>query len=349
MLVFALCTALIVAMQREFTLFYQRGANIFLGEQAYAYLKGAEELAVLALMTDSELDQKRDLQRDDLQEVWAQEAAPYALDEGGWLMGGLEDLQGRFNINALVSVASGAGDQGGVGGDQNAGDTAADLETEDKTGNGPGLNEPRFNPAQMFFIRLLQTLDEPEVSLQEAMAIVASASDWLDADINPTPDGAEDDYYSVLSPPYRSANGPVSSASELRAVANMTPEIYNAIRPWITAWPQVPATLNIHTAPLFVLRGMNADDDLSPLNLGDAEALVEYRNETGFADKEDFLANPVFSGMSMAQVGELLGETSDYFLLSAEVEVAERRMRLYSVLQRNGGSVNALTRASGSL
>ena len=45
MLVFALCAALIVAMKSEFTRFYQRGANMFLSEQAQAYLRGAEDLA----------------------------------------------------------------------------------------------------------------------------------------------------------------------------------------------------------------------------------------------------------------------------------------------------------------
>ena len=48
MLVFAMCTALIVAMKSDFTRLYQRSANIFLAEQAYAYLRGAEELASIA-------------------------------------------------------------------------------------------------------------------------------------------------------------------------------------------------------------------------------------------------------------------------------------------------------------
>ena len=38
MLVFALCTAIIVAMKGEFTRLYQRSGNLFLGEQAYDYL-----------------------------------------------------------------------------------------------------------------------------------------------------------------------------------------------------------------------------------------------------------------------------------------------------------------------
>ncbi len=72
MLVFALCTAIIVSMKGEFTRLYQRSANLFLGEQAYAYLRGAEELAGIALLADYDQDRGLEQPRDDLQELWAQ-------------------------------------------------------------------------------------------------------------------------------------------------------------------------------------------------------------------------------------------------------------------------------------
>ena len=131
MLIFALCTALIVAMKSEFMLFYQRGANTFIAEQAHAYLRGAEELASLFLVQDFERDQSREHPRDDLQEPWAQPATPYTLDDGGWLVGGLEDLQGRFNLNNLKAAE---GDQ------------------------VPG-QERVFTAHQQQFIRLLQALE----------------------------------------------------------------------------------------------------------------------------------------------------------------------------------------------
>ena len=102
LLVFALCTALVVAMELEFSRLYQRVANILLAEQATAYLRGAEELATLALLADYDADQGLEQPRDDLLEIWAQTPAPYALDEGGWMAGCLRDLQGRFNLNALA-------------------------------------------------------------------------------------------------------------------------------------------------------------------------------------------------------------------------------------------------------
>lgn len=321
LLVFALCAALVVAMEVEFNRFYQRGANILLAEQANAYLRGAEDLATLALLADHDADQGRERPRDDLLEIWAQTPAPYALDEGGWMVGCVRDLQGRFNLNSLAQRVA-------------AGDGA-----------------PRFTAAQAQFIRLLQALGEPPLGEQEAILITEAVTDWLDADLEPSLNGAEDDYYFGLVPAYRSANRPMASVSELRAVANMTPDIYRALEPWVSVWPQQPAPLNINTAPAMVLRTINADSELAPLSPAEGEALVEQRAAAGFADLEEFWASPVFAGREgqMEAVKALWGEASSYFLLSAEVEVADRRMRLYSVLQRSGRQVSALARAGGSL
>ena len=277
-----------------------------------------EELAGLALLADYDQDRGQEAPRDDLQEIWAQPTAPYPLEEGGWLRGSLEDLQGRFNLNSLV------------GGNQ---------------------DQDALTPAQSQFVRLLQALEEPEVSEQEARMITAAVADWLDRDQRPGPDGAEDAYYFARTPAYRVANRPMASVSELRAVANVTPEIYIALRPFVTVWPQVAASLNVNTAPATVLRSINSDGDLSPLPETDGESLVSFRQETGFADLEDFFANPVFDGKrdDIQGLRPLLGMQSSFFLLQAEVEVADRNMRLYSVLQRQDRQVAALARVSGSL
>jgi general secretion pathway protein K len=318
MLVFALSTAIIVAMKGDFTRLYQRSANVFLGEQAYAYLRGAEELAGIALIADYDQDRGQEAPRDDLQELWAQPTAPYPLEEGGWLRGSLQDLQGRFNLNSLV---------------------------------GGNDNENSLTPAQAQFIRLLQALGEPAVSEQEARLITAAVTDWLDPDQRPVQDGAEDAYYFSRSPAHRVANRPMASVSELRAVANVTPEIYLALQPYVTVWPQSASTLNINTAPALVLRSINSDNDLSPLSEADGESLVSMREEAGFPDLDAFLASPVFDGRrdTIQGLRPLLGQQSSYFLLEAEVEVADRNMRLYSVLERRDRQVTALARASGSL
>lgn len=324
LLVFALCAAIIVAMKSEFNRFFTRSANILLHEQAQAYLRGAEELATLVLVADYDADAETEQPRDDLTEQWAQEAQPFALDEGGWLTGRLEDLQGRFNLNTLLPKL-------------------------------PKDNERiEHTPAQEQFIRLLQALEDPIVAQHEAILITESIGDWIDDDQNPLSNGAEDDYYYSLEPSYRAGNRALSSVSELRSVAYMTPQIYAALAPWVTVWPMANASeskLNFHTAGIPVLRSLNQNGVLNPLLMSEAESLFDHRKETGFADLNDFMSHSVFTDRpgEWTDVKGLLGEESNYFLLTADVELADRNMRLYSVLEQNKRVIKSRVRASGSL
>jgi type II secretory pathway component PulK len=49
--------------------------------------------------------------------------------------------------------------------------------------------------------------------------------DWLDSDNTPHDDGAEDDYYMGLSPPYHCKSGPLESLEELLMVKGVTPQL----------------------------------------------------------------------------------------------------------------------------
>jgi general secretion pathway protein K len=316
MLVFALATTLVVAMSREFTLLLKRGANSFIAEQSHAYLRGGEELAALVLRQDMESDQSEQSLRDDYFEIWAQQVPPYALDEGGWLVGRLEDLQGRFNVNSVA---------------------------------GKAAEGQRFTAAQRQFIRLLQTLEEPQVSEQDAILITEALMDWLDADGEPRDFGAEDDYYFDMSPSYRSANRALASVTELRLVAYMTAEIYRELLPNLTVWGD-GSSINIHTAPEAVLRTINTATNLQPLSQAEGEALVALRDEEGFESVQALLDSPTLAGREIdASLGARLGETSGWFLYSGEVEVADRLTRLYSVLHRENNQVKALVRSSAGL
>ncbi|MBE9539131.1 MAG: type II secretion system minor pseudopilin GspK [Proteobacteria bacterium] len=325
LLIFALCTALIVAMKSEFDLYYQRGANVFISEQVYAYLRGAEDLASLALIQDYDSDRELDQPRDELTEPWAQDpdtVVPYDLDEGGWLRGGLSDLQGRFNINALV---------------------------EKTTIGGRVANTVRYTAAQQQFIRLLLAQESLQLGEQDAILITESIGDWLDEDSQPRPNGAEDDYYVGQTPAYRAANALMVSVSELRAVAYVTPQIYDALRPFVAVLPDPASLLNILTATPMVLRTINTDNILAPLSEADGLALEETRRNEGFGDVEDFLKHPVLEGKTLLGIKPRLGLSTSYFLLSAEAKVADRKLRLYSVLERRNRSVLAIARSSEGL
>ena len=152
-------------------------------------------------------------------------------------------------------------------------------------------------------------------------------------------------------PAHRTANRPMASVSELRAVANMTPEIYQALLPWVTVWPQEPEPLNIHTAPAMVLRSINDDKNLSPLSDADGESLVQYRERMAFEDVDDFWPIRHLAAKETKWAGSrsCWARNPPTSCCGPKWRLPSRNMRLYSVLQRSNRQVEALVRASASL
>ena len=351
MLVFALVAALLVGLQRDFSLTLQRGTQQLFSEQAWAYLMGAEGLAELALLADAKQDAKAESPTDHLGELWAQPATPYPLDAGGMMSGQIEDLQGRFNIHWLVNAGSTASN-GSVSGD--ASETAEEG-VSDATDNAdtPTTAQPtgeRWSPGQKIFIRLLQSLGEEALSLQEAMALTEAISDFIDPDSDKRGNGAEAEDYRYTDFPYLPANRPLASVSELRAVRGMTSQVYEALRPWVTVWPEMAEKINVLTAPLPVLRSLNGDDQLEPLPLLEVERLAAMRAEGEMTSVESLLADPIFEGQSLTELQSLLDVRSDWFVLDASVELIAREQHLFTVLHRRGGeAVSAVFRSEGEL
>ena len=360
MLVFALSATLLVALQREFSLALQRGTNQLFSEQAWAYLIGAEELAKLALQADNLLDARSATAADHLGELWAQPATPYPLDAGGWMTGQLTDLQGRINLNMLVSDPAtqsppsvGEGVSDGESESVSAGDESEPVsqsrQQNESVGQISGDEAGRWTPTQKLLVRLLQALNEASLPLDEAMALTEAISDFIDRDANRRPNGAEVNEYRYADFPYLPANRALASVSELRSVQGMTPEVYQALAPLVTVWPERNTRLNILTAPLPVLRTLNADDQWAPLAVIDAERLVESRREGGIAQVADLLADPILAGRPFAELQPLLDIRSDWFLLDASLELLDRQRHLFTVLHRESDTTVAVFRSEGEL
>jgi general secretion pathway protein K len=132
-------------------------------------------------------------------------------------------------------------------------------------------------------------------------------------------------------------------------VANVTPELYQALLPLVTVWPENGLRINIHTAPREVLRALNVDDNLDPLPLAEGDELCRQRSETGFESADAFLQGPQFAGALNAGVSGLIGESSAYFLLLSRVEIADREQQMYSVLRRQQRQIDVVQRRHASL
>lgn len=77
----------------------------------------------------------------------------------------------------------------------------------------------RLDPSGQVLHDVLMKL--PNMTEEIADAIV----DWIDADDTPRQNGAENEYYSALSPPYQCKNGPLDSLDELLLVRGVTPDL----------------------------------------------------------------------------------------------------------------------------
>ena len=93
----AIATVLAVRIGTRASLDLRRTAGLIALDQAWHVALGAEAWAVEVLRKDRE-----DSQTDHLGERWAQPIPPLPVD-GGAVRGALEDMQGRFNLNNLLT------------------------------------------------------------------------------------------------------------------------------------------------------------------------------------------------------------------------------------------------------
>jgi general secretion pathway protein K len=174
--------------------------------------------------------------------------------------------------------------------------------------------------------RLLRRLDLDE-NLADALI------DWIDTGIDVRfPEGAEDEHYLSLDPPYRAANRPLADTSELRLVKGYTAEVVAKLTPHVVALPEA-TPININTADAVVL-SVTAEK----LSLADGESLLEARPEEGYEDVDKFTQEPTLKAKQVDR-GQLSVQ-SDWFLLLTEANIGNGRARLASLIQRQSDQVH---------
>ena len=290
LLVVSVVTVVAVAMATRQHIDVRRTGNLIHGEQAYDYALAAESWARVILRRDAE-----DSDYDSLAEDWATALPPIAV-EGGQVNGAVEDLQGRFNLNNL------------------AGSQNTDAEAE--AGAGPGADK-EANLA--YYKRLLDIL-----GLEPALA--DTLADWTDTNIDARfPNGAEDEYYLLLERPYRTANRPLVSISELRLVKGYDPHAIELLLPHVTALPAA-TSINVNTATPIVLQALNPE-----LSESDVSALITDRGENGYENINDFLSHNSLAGLELDMDIDV---NSDYFKVLTDVVIGQSRAQLESLLER---------------
>ncbi len=168
-------------------------------------------------------------------------------------------------------------------------------------------------------------------------------ADWLDTDtVDNFPDGAEDGVYSGQMPPYRTANGPITTTTELMALPGFSVDDYARIRPHIAALP-VGTRINVCTATARVLAALVEGGT----GFGDAEALLGNRRDHCFPRLDDLRAS--IDEAEFAALQASLAENTNWFRITTIVSIGTSQLTLYSLLERNpAGGVRAVVRSIGT-
>jgi general secretion pathway protein K len=334
-------------------------------QQAHLYALGAEQWAMAILRRDLKHDLEQGTPVDSLDEDWAV-IQPVLPIEGGVISGRIQDLQGRFNLNNLLKTKPGSapapnqgqqsgqlnsqgdtfsdqnqknagkdaeGLQGSARGDNNAGETGQGPDTESKDKEAD--TQLSINKQQLQVLQRLLEILELDPAIADAIA------DWIDADQDPRPNGAEDSDYAERDPPYAAANRPLTSISELRLIKGIDLAAYNKLAPYVCALP--PGTsLNVNTATPGILAALDKSRDLSRFTRAEGSPAEVYTTVT------DFIKAYSLGGQGLtANIN--LSVNSHYFLIDVNVQVGEGRAVLHSVVQRSdNGDTRVLLRSFGN-
>ena len=303
-LIVALATILAVHVGYQAFLDQRRTVATLAMDQGYQVAMGAEAWVADVLQKDARQSSKTD----DYTEEWAMRLPPLPVD-GGEIMGQVDDMQARFNLNSLVKF-----------------DPASSTLVTDKD-------------AVARFSRLLELL---EIETKWAGFV----ADWIDGDINPEfPDGAEDPVYTGLTPAYRTANMPITRTSELLAIAEFGLERYQKLEPYVSALP-IGTPINLCTALPQVLDALTEKQRQYSLSV---QSTAQTRQQRCFPTLADFEAQLDPKDKKILIEGKLVSQTSSYFRLSTVVTLGTTQLTMYSLLYRQNNLVRPIQRSVGTL
>lgn len=281
LLLVAVMSVVAIAVLDDVRFSVRRTTNAESQAQAQWYASGAERLARRQVTRLLAADPVRT----PLEPAWNGRRLTFPI-EGGSISAVVSDGQACFNLNSVVQ------------------------------GVGEDLAVRPLGVAQ--FLALGRAVGAPESRMRAAADALV---DWLDADGEPRPLGAEDGAYAGLSTPYRTGGVLLSEVSELRAVKGVDADLYRRLRPFVCALPTSRLSpLNVNTlgpdhAPLLTMLTGGS------LGVEAARGLLARRPESGWVDTAAFWADPAFAGAELPpEAREQVTVLTRYFNLRVDVD-----------------------------
>ena len=170
-------------------------------------------------------------------------------------------------------------------------------------------------------------------------AISAQVLDWIDPDGTPNAGGAEDTTLQARRPAYRTANRPFAHISELRLLPAVDAKVYDALLPHVCALPaNTPMNVNTISVELWM--------SLGDIGIRQAQQLARD-GRANYADMERVKQEFEELGLPPLAPEQMLGVSSQYFVVEAEI-VADGIPFLYSsLLQRRPEGIRVVARNRG--
>jgi len=168
------------------------------------------------------------------------------------------------------------------------------------------------------------------LGLREALA--DPLIDWLDADSEDRPDGAEESFYRSLEEPYSCANGPFQTIGQvflvkgMKEIARFGDKGEKRLLDYLTIYSD--GRINVNTAPAEVLLSLSDRMDVSMV-----EAIMQYRRNQDFEKVEDLTKIPAMEGSLFEEIKDLITVKATAFSLefTGRCRGAQSRVRALAV------------------
>ncbi|MGX5175101.1 type II secretion system minor pseudopilin GspK [Aliikangiella sp. IMCC44653] len=324
---------IVLVVEATKTVTYQKilSSNLINRDQAYSYLMGMEELAKIWMKKSFDASEEDIVH---LGQSWAQDQINFPIDGGG-MQASIKDMQSCFNLNSIVFEGQNNNGANPGGNDGQKGAPSGDGQPK----SGGRQNDTGFameTPGQLVLEELIEKIDDKTDITGKAIA--TAVRDWIDEDIEPAgPDGAEDSYYQGLEIPYRTANDLMAHVSELRTVKDVSPVIYELLRPLVCVLPdQNVNQININTVTEDSVALLLANLGGQNITLSDVTEALAARPEEGFESVEAFIEELGPKKASIdANATTRLSVTSEYFEMRAKAEVGKTRVYMKTLFKKD--------------
>lgn len=172
-----------------------------------------------------------------------------------------------------------------------------------------------------------------QMTAAEKMNLALAINNW----VSPYELGVGEDnflsYYLHQKPPYHPSRQLMLSSSELRLVKDVSPKIFSALQPYVTALPDLTA-ININTASKQVLMSLN-----NTMNEQKVDEFIELRGKNGFKSLEK--ANDLLKKLNVTN--DQITLESAYFLSVAHASIDNFNFTVYTLLKRNRDQKGKIT------